>query len=106
MNNILIAIIAGLSGEKPKLFVTDVTGNYFGYKANAIGENDEKIREMLREDYKEGINIEEGIKLGLKIFKKILGKNFDLGRFDVGYVSVSEKKLKRLKEEDLKKYIK
>ena len=99
-------MIAGLSGTKPQLFVTDVTGNYFGFKASAIGENDEKIREMLREDYKDGMSIEDGIKMGLKIFKKILGKNFDLGRFDVGYVSLNDKKLKRLKEEELKKYSK
>ena len=99
-------MITGLSGAKPILFITDVTGNYFGYKASAIGENDEKIREMLREEYKEGLDIEEGIKLGLRIFKKILGKNFDLARFDVGYIPVENKKLKKLKEEDLKKYVK
>ena len=99
-------MVAGLSGDKGKLFVTDVTGNYFGYIASAIGENDEKIKEMLREEYKEGNTIEESIKLGMKIFKKILGKNFDVGRFDVGYVKISEKKLKRMKEEELKKYTK
>ncbi len=99
-------MIAGISGNKGKLFVSDVTGNYFGYNANAIGENDEKIKEMLREEYKPESNIEEAIKLGLKIFKRILGKNFDLGRFDVGFVNVKDKKLKRLKEEDLKKYLK
>lgn len=98
-------MMAGLSGNKSKLFVSEVTGNYFGCKASAIGENDEKIKEMLREEYKQGMNIEEAIKLGLKVFKKVLGKNFDIGRFDVGYVTIKERKLKRLKEEELKKYL-
>lgn len=98
-------MVAGISVSKPKLFVSDVTGNYFGYNASSIGENDEKIKEMLREEFKEEMTVEEAIKLGLKIFKKILGKNFDFGRFDVGYVLVKDRKLRRLKEEELKKYM-
>jgi proteasome alpha subunit len=98
-------MVAGITGPTPKLFISDVTGNYYDYKAGAIGENDEKIKEMLREEYKDELGVEEATKLGLKIFKKILGKNFDLGRFDVSYVTIKEKKLKRLQEEDLKKYM-
>ena len=98
-------LVAGV-GEKPQLFVSDVTGNYFAYKASAIGENDEKIKEILRKDYDECITIEEGTKLALKIFKEILGKNFDIMRFDVGYIGISDKKLKRLQGEQLKKYTK
>ena len=63
-------ILAGISGEKPKLYVSDVTGNYFSYKASALGENDEKIKEMLREEFDEKMEIEDALKLGLKIFKK------------------------------------
>ncbi len=99
-------MVAGLSGDKPKLFVSDVTGNYFGFKTCAIGENDEKIKEMLREQYQEKLTIDEAIRLGLKVFKKILEKNFDVGRFDVGVIKTDDKKLKRIGEEELKKYLK
>lgn len=99
-------MIAGISGEKPKLFVSDVTGNYFAYQATAIGENDERIKEELRKSYKESITIDDGIKLCLKIFKKILGKNFEISRFEVGYITTKDERLKRLYEDSLKKYIK
>jgi len=99
-------MVAGLSGNKPRLFVSDVTGNYFGYEASAIGEHDEKIREMLREEYNSNLTIDGAIKLSMKIFKKILGKNFDVGRFDIGYVNVGDKKLKKVQEVELKKYLK
>lgn len=99
-------MLAGVNKGKPYLYTSDVTGNYFAYKANAIGENDEKIKEMLRKDYKEGITIEEGIKFGLKIFKEILGKNFELGRFEVGFIKTSEEKLERLQGEELRKFVK
>jgi len=99
-------LLGGVSKGKSHLYTSDVTGNYFAYKANAIGENDEKIKEILREDYKEDMSIEEGIKFVLKIFKDLLGKNFDLARFDVGYVKNANAKLIRLHGDELKRFVK
>lgn len=98
-------LLAGISKEKPYLYASEVTGNFFAYKANAIGENDEKIKEILRKDYDENMGVDEGIKFALKIFKEILEKNFDITRFDVGYAKNNVGKLVRLHGEDLKKYI-
>jgi len=97
-------ILGGVSKGKSHLYSSDVYGNYFAYKANAIGENDEIIKEILRRDYKEEMTIDEGIKFCLKIFKEILEKNFELGRFEVGYIKTSEEKLKRIAGDELKKY--
>ena len=47
-------MFAGMNGE-PVLYTTDVTGNYLKYKANAIGENDEKIKKLLGEEYRDGM---------------------------------------------------
>jgi len=38
-------MVAGINKKTPELFTSDVTGNYFSYYANAIGENDDKIKE-------------------------------------------------------------
>ncbi|MEM3405798.1 MAG: archaeal proteasome endopeptidase complex subunit alpha [Candidatus Pacearchaeota archaeon] len=99
-------MIAGISKSKGKIFVSDVTGNYLSYKATAIGENDEKIKEELRKEYNENLKIEDGIKIALKIFKKVLEKNFDISRIEAAYIKLDEKKIKRLKEEELKKLVK
>jgi proteasome alpha subunit len=99
-------LLGGVSKEKPFLYTSDVTGNFFAYKANAIGENDEKIKEILRKDFNEEMSIDEGIKFALKIFKDILEKNFDLQRFDVGYIKIKEGKIVRLHGDDLKKFLK
>lgn len=99
-------LIAGISNEKPKVYVSDVTGNYFGYIASAIGENDEKIKEMLRKEYKDSITIDEAIKLGFRIFKKILEKDFSIERFDIAYITTKDLKLIREFGDSLKKYIK
>lgn len=100
-------LVAGVNkdGEK-NLYTTDVTGNYFGFKATAIGENDEKIKDILRKEYKDSMDIEEGLRLSLNIFKRMMGKNFDLSRFEAAYVSTKDKTFKRLSGNDLKKFVK
>jgi proteasome alpha subunit len=91
-------LIAGYNGSA-KLYATDVSGNYLEYKANAIGENDEKIKEKLRQEYKQDLTCEDGIKLALKIFKELQAENFDKARFDIGMIK-KEKRIEKLKGSD------
>jgi proteasome alpha subunit len=99
-------LVGGVNKGKLSLYTSDVTGNYFSYKANAIGENDEQIKETLRSEFSENMNSEEGIKFALGVFKKILGKNFELDRFDVAYVPLHNPKVTRVHGDALKKYVK
>jgi proteasome alpha subunit len=97
-------MFAGINpNDEKKLFVVDVTGNYNAYYATAIGEFDEKIKEILRKEYNKDMDIEECIKLGIKIFKKLLGKEFSYERMDVAFIKDKEKKVERLGLEELKK---
>ncbi len=96
-------MVAGINNsmKKPELFVSDVTGNYFSYYANAIGENDEKIREELREHYKKDLTIKQGIKLAIEILKRINGEKFDLKKLDLTYAKKEDEKLKRVEGVDI-----
>jgi proteasome alpha subunit len=98
-------MVAGIDEKKPEVYSSDITGNYFSYYAHAIGENDEKIRELLRKKYDKNINIEKGLKLAFNIFKEILGKNFEVSRFDVAYIKKDELKIVRPSDDYLKKLI-
>lgn len=93
-------IFAGYD-SKPKLFSTDVTGNYFQYKADAIGENDEKFKEKLRQRYNENLTMHEGIRLALEIFQEIQGEKFNLERFDIAVIG-SDKKMQRIAAKDFR----
>ena len=95
---------AGLNQEKPELYVSDVTGNYFSYFADAIGEGDEKTKEKLREKYKKDLTIKKGVKVALDIFKEIQGVKFDINRFELAYIESKEKKLRRLEGEEIKNF--
>jgi proteasome alpha subunit len=99
-------LIAGVHNEKPQLYTSDMTGHYLAYKANAIGEHDEKIKEILRRDLDGEMTIQEAITFALRIFKEVLDKNFDIQRFDVGYITTKDKKLTRLHGDALKKFVK
>lgn len=93
---------AGIRNKKPELFVSDITGNYFSYYANAIGEEDDKIKEKLREKYKHGLKIKEGVKIALEILKEIKGEKFSLNKFELAYIKTDGKKIERFEGEKIK----
>ena len=99
-------MLGGVSKNKGHLYTSDVTGNFFTYKANAIGENDEMIKEILRKDYRDDMSIHEGLKFCMQIFKEILGKNFELSRFEAAWISYEEESIARVHGDDLKKFVK
>ena len=96
-------IVAGVNGDGSKLYTSDITGNYFEFKAVAIGENDDKIKDELRKSYKSEMTSDEGIKLALSIFKKVLGDKYDINRFNVGVIKTKDRKLKKLNADEVKK---
>lgn len=98
-----VALMFGGYNGSAQLYVTDVTGNYLQYKANAIGENDDKIKSKLREKYRQDMTTKDGIKLALEIFKEVLGEDFDIGRFDAGVIK-EDKRIKKLSGKELDSY--
>jgi len=98
-------MLAGLNNDRPQLYASDVTGNYFEYFANSIGENDNKINEKLREKYKRDLTIKKGVKVAVDILKEIQGNKFDSNRLELVCIKKDEKKIERLegsKIEELK----
>ena len=98
-------LFAGVNSE-PELFLTDPTGIYFQYKATAIGEAETEIKEVLNKEYKETMELEDGIKLSIRALKKVLGKDFDIKRIDGAYIRLDEKQFKRVDAKYLAKLMK
>ena len=99
-------IFAGVDEDGPKLFVTDVTGIYFEYKATAIGEAETQVKEFLERNYKDNLSIEEGIKLAISSLKKAFGKEFDMERLDGAFISTETRKFERIKKDYIKRLAK
>lgn len=94
-------MIAGVD-ESPVLYVTDPTGIFFEYKATAIGEGEVEVKAILSKEYKEGITIDDGLKLSVNALKKVLGKDFDLRRIDGAYIKSDDKKFARVDKKRMK----
>ena len=99
-------MIAGINGKKAEVYSSDITGNYFSYKATAIGENDEKIKNKMREKYKDDLTIKKGVALVLNIFKELKKDKFDLNKFELAYIKKDSDKPTRLEGEEISKLLK
>lgn len=96
-------MVAGINNKKSEVFTSDVTGNYLSYHANAIGENDDRAKDLLREKYRRDFDLKHGVKLAVEIFKEIKGDKFDLGKFELAYIEKHDEKIKRLEGKEIEK---
>jgi len=55
-----------------QLYQSDPSGNYGGWKATCIGNNSNAAISMLKQDYKEGVTLEEAKAMVIKILSKTL----------------------------------
>lgn len=98
-------LFIGVDDDGPKLFLTEPTGIYFEYVATAVGEGEAEAEEMLKKEYKEGISLDDSIKLGIKILKKVLGRDFDVERVEVAFVKKDDRQYGKLKKEDIENVV-
>lgn len=89
-------MIAGLQDKKGRLYTSDITGNYYEYYSNAIGEDDLKIKEILKEKYKEGIILKKGIELAVEAMKKVKGDKFKIEKLELAYLENDKEEIKRV----------
>ncbi len=97
-----VSILFGGVDETARLFVTDPTGMFFEFKATAVGEYEDEIKEILNKEYKESISIQDGLKLAVRALKKVLGKDFNVDRV-CGAAITLDKKFRYLSREEISK---
>jgi proteasome alpha subunit len=95
-------MIAGVD-EAPRLFVTEPSGIYFGYRASALGEKSEEAKNLIKEQYKDGMSMTDAAKLGMKILAQ-LTSNFSATKVDSMYITTKDKQFRRFTDVELKKF--
>lgn len=55
-----------------QLYHSDPSGNYGGWKATAIGANNQAGKSLLKSDYEEGASVEACLKLAVKVLNKTM----------------------------------
>ncbi len=95
-------LFGGMKNGKPTLYMLDPSGTFFQYKAVGIGGNSETINKHLESEYKEGMDTESLIKLGVKALKLEEGK-VTPERFEIAVIDSSG--FKKLSREEIATYI-
>src|SRR5512136_3418150 len=92
-------IFAGVDKTGPRVFGTHPSGTYRGYKARAEGAGRETVFNILKEEYKEDMELENATKLAVKCLAKALEARQLPLRIKVATISTETKKMEFLTDE-------
>lgn len=92
-------IFAGVDKTGPRVFGTHPSGTYRGYKARAEGAGRETVFNILKEEYKEDMELENATNLAVKCLTKALEARQLPPRIKVAVTSSETKKMTILADE-------
>ncbi len=99
-------VFAGVDKTGTRVFGTHPSGTYRGYKATALGAGRETVLAILKDEYKENLNLEETTKLAIKCLTKALEARQLPPRIKIAVISAANKKLEMLTDEAVEARIK
>ncbi len=88
-------LVAGIDIDGAHLYETDPTGIFFEYRATVIGEGEQEGEEILHKEYKDSMNLEDGMKLAVKTLQSVLKENFSIDRVDCVFIRKQKKEFTR-----------
>jgi proteasome alpha subunit len=94
-------IFAGVDKTGPRVFGTHPSGTYRGYKARAEGAGRETVFNILKEEYKEDMELENVTKLAVKCLTKALEARQLPPRIKVAVTPLETKKMTILADEEV-----
>jgi len=83
---------------RPRLYMTEPSGIYSAWKANAIGRSSKTVREFLEKNHKDDMTKEESIKLTIKSLLEVVqtgAKNIEISVLD-GYNKITSLELSEI----------
>lgn len=97
-------IFGGVDKTGNRLFSTDPSGSYRGYKAVAVGIGREIVEGILKTEYEYDISLDAAIKLAVKCLTKALEARGEPTRVKIAVISSATKKLKMLTDDEIEAY--
>ncbi|MBT8172290.1 archaeal proteasome endopeptidase complex subunit alpha [Candidatus Bathyarchaeota archaeon] len=94
-------IFGGVDKTGSRVFTTDPSGSYRGYKAVAVGISREAVEGFLKEEYREDLTLDEATKLAVKCLTRALEARGEPKRIKISIVPSETKKLKVLSPEEI-----
>ncbi len=99
-------IFTGVDDTGSKLFVTDPSGAYWGYRAAAIGAGADAAREVLEAEYKLDMSLDQAIMLALSCLSKVIEGSLSPSKVRIAVIPADTREFHMLSEEEEKEYLK
>lgn len=97
-------LIAGIDEKGIYLMETDPSGTIMGYKADCIGGGRETVMELFEKEYREDMDFEEAIMLGLKGIDSVSEDGITPITLEIGYIK-KDGHFTIMSEEEVAKYV-
>lgn len=95
-------LVGGVDKTGPRLFETDPSGTMIEWKAQAIGKGAEKSKKTLKSGFKNGMSLNDGIKL---VFKALKAGEKDIGKENVELAVITKDKFEMYSGKDIGKFV-
>ncbi|MDR0372904.1 MAG: archaeal proteasome endopeptidase complex subunit alpha [Nitrososphaerota archaeon] len=99
-------IFGGVDKTGSRVFATHPSGTYRGVKATALGAGRDTVINILKEEYKEDLNLDSTIKLAVKCLIKALEVRQLPPRIKIAVIPATTKKMEMLNDNTVEDYIK
>ena len=94
-------IFGGIDKTGSRVFSTDPSGSYRGYKAVAVGIGRETVEGILKEEYREDLTLEDAKKLAVKCLTQALVARGEPKRIKISIIPKETEKLQALSDEEI-----
>jgi proteasome alpha subunit len=94
-------IFGGVDKTGSKVFSTDPSGSYRGYKAVAVGIGRETVESILKEEYRDNLTLDEAVKLAVKCLTRALEARGEPKRIKITVIPSETKTLRVLSDEEI-----
>jgi proteasome alpha subunit len=98
-------IVGGVDRVGCRVFSTDPSGSYRGYRATAVGRRSEEANRVLEEGYRLDISLEEAIALALRAVRTASEGNPSARELRVAVIPADTRTFRRLSAEEVEKYL-
>jgi proteasome alpha subunit len=98
-------IFGGVDKTGNRLFATDPSGSYRAYRAVAVGAGREVAEAILKEEYREGLKLDEAVKLAMKCLVKALEARRKKSTVRIAAISSETKRFRMLTAEEVEPYM-
>jgi len=98
-------LIIGAEEDRARLFETDPSGALLEYKATGIGAGRSSVMEVFEEKYREDLNMDEAVLLGLEALHRAAEGKVEAATTEIGIIKLSDKLFYKLTEKEVSDYV-